>query len=327
MPDYIQCTASVCRYESRGFFKRLFNMIEAFFRQQDVNHITGDVHYLTLLLRKHKTVLTVLDCGGMHRLSGLKRRIYQLFWLVLPVWRSAFVSTISEFSKAELIRYACCSPNVVQVIPVPVAQEFTPMAKPFNREYPNILQVGSTDNKNIERVAEALAGVPCHLEIIGRLSLSQIAALDRFRIDYSCEHGISAVGVHAKYCACDMVIFASTFEGFGMPIIEANAIGRPVVTSDVASMPEVAGGAACLVNPLDTESIRRGILRLIQDDAYRQALIDRGYVNAKRFNTNAIASQYVQLYEDVLDHRLRRRARGNAGTSVPGANDSQYPSF
>ena len=70
-----------------------------------------------------------------------------------------------------------------------------------------------------------------------------------------------------------MLTFVSTYEGFGLPILESQATGRPVVTSNVSSMPEVAGDAACLVNPYDADSIREGILRVINDDAYRKDLM------------------------------------------------------
>jgi glycosyltransferase involved in cell wall biosynthesis len=97
-----------------------------------------------------------------------------------------------------------------------------------------------------------------------------------------------------------MVIFASTYEGFGLPIIEANAVGRPVVTSDIYSMPEVAGDAACLVNPFDVSNIRTGVLRVIQDESYRRKLIENGFKNVERFKPNAIAQQYLELYKELF---------------------------
>lgn len=96
-----------------------------------------------------------------------------------------------------------------------------------------------------------------------------------------------------------MVAFASTFEGFGMPIIEANITGRVVVTSNTSSMPEVAANAAEFVNPLDVEDIRRGFLKVINEDAYREQLIENGFTNAKRFNKQTIANQYFNLYRTI----------------------------
>ncbi len=71
--------------------------------------------------------------------------------------------------------------------------------------------------------------------------------------------GLTIDEVVDQYHKCDLVSFVSTYEGFGMPIVEANAIGRPVFTATVASMPEVAADAACLVDPFDVQAIRNGV--------------------------------------------------------------------
>jgi glycosyltransferase involved in cell wall biosynthesis len=97
-----------------------------------------------------------------------------------------------------------------------------------------------------------------------------------------------------------MVVFASTNEGFGMPIIESNAVGRPVVTSNVTSMPEIAGEAACIVDPFKIDSIRHGILKVIEDSTYRQNLIKEGFINILRFKPKKIAHDYTKLYEQII---------------------------
>jgi glycosyltransferase involved in cell wall biosynthesis len=102
------------------------------------------------------------------------------------------------------------------------------------------------------------------------------------------------------YKQCDIVSFVSTFEGFGMPIIEANAIGRVVVTSNTSSMPEVAANAAEFVNPLDINSIRIGFFNVINDDAKREQLIQNGFHNIKRFDSQKIANEYFDLYRKIV---------------------------
>jgi glycosyltransferase involved in cell wall biosynthesis len=102
-----------------------------------------------------------------------------------------------------------------------------------------------------------------------------------------------------QYQCADMLVFASTYEGFGLPIVEANAVGRAVVTSNICSMPEVAGDAACLVDPYDVESIRKGILQVINCADYRAALVTAGLKNVERFRPEKIAEQYAQLYRKI----------------------------
>jgi glycosyltransferase involved in cell wall biosynthesis len=97
-----------------------------------------------------------------------------------------------------------------------------------------------------------------------------------------------------------MLVFASIYEGFGLPIVEAQATGRPVVTSTTCSMPEVAGSAACLVNPFDVASIREGIVKVIDDQAYRDELVRLGFENVKRFRADYISAQYGKIYKDLV---------------------------
>ena len=84
-----------------------------------------------------------------------------------------------------------------------------------------------------------------------------------------------------------------------MPILEANAVGRPVITSNILSMPEVAGDAACIVNPYSIDEIRSGILRIIENANYRESLVERGFVNVQRFEPKKVARQYLEIYAEL----------------------------
>ena len=84
-----------------------------------------------------------------------------------------------------------------------------------------------------------------------------------------------------------------------MPIIEANAMGRPIVTSNIRPHCDVAGAAACLVNPYDVQAIRTGIQRVIDDAAYRDQLILAGFENVERYSSKRIAARYSAVYAEV----------------------------
>src|SRR5690606_1333289 len=141
-------------------------------------------------------------------------------------------------------------------------------------------------------------GISCHLRIIGKPSHEQITFLQENAVDYSSVSSISAKQVANEYRNADIVIFASTYEGFGLPILEAQATGRPLVTSNISPMNCVAGNEAVLVDPFDVNSIRSGVVRLIENTAFRNQVVKAGLHNVERYRPNLIAQQYISLYQE-----------------------------
>jgi len=300
MPAHIECTVAQSSFDSKGIFRRLYNIVEASLRQGQINHITGDVHFLSYMLARERTLLTILDCVVMYNTKGLKRYLLRLFWYVIPEKRVKIIVVISQATKDELLRFIPCNPDKVRVVPVCISSNFQYHPKAFCQKRPIILQIGTTENKNLRRLVSALEGVPCQLDIVGKLSAAQIAHLNDCRIEFTNTFNISEFEIIEKYNKCDFVTFVSTYEGFGMPILEANSVGRPVITSNLLSMPEVAGGAACIVDPYDVAEIRAGIMKIINDKDYREFLIGAGLRNAQRFNAKTVADQYYAIYKELL---------------------------
>ena len=108
------------------------------------------------------------------------------------------------------------------------------------------------------------------------------------------------------YRRCDMVVFASLYEGFGLPILEAQAMGRPVITSNFGAMREAAGDGALLVDPYSVDEIRAAILRIKNEPGLREELVRKGRENAERFRAEAVAERYAEIYRRLKDEKTKR---------------------
>jgi glycosyltransferase involved in cell wall biosynthesis len=287
-------------FSSNSILKKIANILYTPFYQRNINHITGDIHYISFFLAKRKTILTIHDLEIINRSSFFKRALILFFWFRLPARRVAYLTVISEFTKKELLSWTNISPDKIKVIPncLPGKLSFDP--QPFNEVCPVILQVGTKNNKNIPNLLNALKGLTCKLLILGRPDPAQLQLLKDFNIDYELFSNLTYEEVIQIYRRADLLAYVSTYEGFGLPILESQAIGRPVVTSNISSMPEVAGDAACFVDPTDINSIRAGILRIITDKPYRESLVSKGFMNVTRYKPEIISESYAALYRQVF---------------------------
>ena len=179
----------------------------------------------------------------------------------------------------------------------PIGSEFTFHPKLINKSCPTILHVGTGGNKNLDSTIIALKGFPCNLRIVGKLDDKQKMLLNLYNIHYECVCNLTDSEMLNEYINCDLVNFPSLYEGFGMPIIEGQAIGRPVLTSNISPTKEVAGNAAVLVNPTNTDSIREGYEILLED---AEEYIVRGLENVKRFALSRISQDYFQIYKNLV---------------------------
>jgi glycosyltransferase involved in cell wall biosynthesis len=274
--------------------------------QSQINHITGDIHYGILgCSKKNINILTIHDCVLLRHYPKTNPRYWVIRWLwyQLPVRKADVVTVISENTKKDLLFFTKCSADKIRIIPNFIDPLFMPRPKSFTKHNPKLLFIGSTANKNLERAIEAVEGLGAVMIIVGYLSEKQVDELKRRNIPYRLLNKLSDGEMRDIYAEADILLFPSTYEGFGLPIIEAQATGRPVVTSKLEPMASVSGNAASLVDPYNVESIRKGIKRIIEDEAFRDELIVRGFKNVERFQIKKITQQYIDLYLELLEKK------------------------
>ncbi|MEI6946644.1 glycosyltransferase family 1 protein [Paraflavisolibacter sp. H34] len=285
---------------STGLLNRVRNLFSLFRFRNKIIHITGDCYYAVLGAWFCKRILTVHDLSFLDRTTGWRRAVLRLFWVRLPVRFAHKVTVVSLATQNVLLRETKALPRKVRVITNFIDPVYQPVTRTFNARCPRILQVGTAFNKNIPLLAKALEGMDCTLMIIGRLSRQQEEALLTCGIRYQNRCSLPLSELHREYLAADLLAFVSTVEGFGMPILEAQATGLPVVTSNCSSMPEVAGKGALFVDPFDPASIRRGFLEIIADGQKREQLVCEGLLNVQRFSKQKIAEDYRALYQSFF---------------------------
>lgn len=266
--------------------------------KRGINHITGDIHYCIIPLMFCKTVLTIHDTCVYDRAKGFKKIIFKYFWYKIPLMLATKIVCISESTKHSIMRFT--KRTDISIIYNAVDPHIHFSEKQFDTNFPKILLIGTNWNKNITRTLIALSVIKCHVTIIGELSKEHLETISRYNISYTNKTHLTDEEINAEYQNTDIVSFCSEYEGFGMPIIEANATGRIVITSNITPMTEIGGESAIYVNPYNIEEIRLAFKYIISNESIRSKHIELGINNIKRFNLNSIVEQYKNLYRTIM---------------------------
>ncbi|MGH3217617.1 MAG: glycosyltransferase family 4 protein [Streptosporangiaceae bacterium] len=287
--------------ESRGILRCVRNLTFTVRQRADVIHVTGDIYYCALAIPRRRCVLTIHDFCTLDRLRGVRKRIFSTLWYSLPIRWATYVTVISEETRRQLKRNFPATADKAEVIPNCVDEAFSLQDRITRQSVstPNVLQVGTAWNKNLERVAAAVSGLPVRLRIIGALSDEQRSLLHSLDLEWTSAEQLPDEQVVKEYLDSDILIFASTYEGFGLPIVEAQSIGVPVITSNIAPMTEVAGDGALFVDPYDEGKIRSALERLLLSPDLAQRLSDQGRRNAERFDGGTVAERYAKVYRRI----------------------------
>lgn len=274
------------------------NILFAHRHRSKINHITGDVHYIALGTGRN-SILTIHDVGSALKGNWMKRFFVKILWFYLPALIVKRITVISEFTKRELLKIVPFAENKITVIYNPFSNNLHFSPKAYINSKPIILHIGTKENKNLERVLQAINNQNYKIIILGKTTEKQLDLLHELLIDYENYYDIEYEKVVSLYYQCDIVSFPSMYEGFGMPILEANAVGRPIIVGDIDVLHEVACDAAYYVNPYDVNAIAEGFKRISIDMPLRQKLVLNGQKNIQRFVPSTIASLYNDVYKSI----------------------------
>ena len=263
----------------------------------DVIHITGQEHYLIPFLPKNRLVVTIHDLGFAQHGHGITGKLKHLLF-VETLKQVSNLTCISEKTRSEVTRLCGIEDKKIKVIDNGVNPLFKYYPKEMSRNSPVILQIGLMNNKNIERSLVALQGIKCQLRVIAPRKDVDKTIFEKSGIDVSFASDLTDAELIDEYVKCDIVNLPSLYEGFGMPIIEGQAIGRVVVTSNISPMKEIAGDGAVLVDPEDTNSMHEGYIEAINNS---QKYIQSGLENVKRFDISKVVKQYHELYQYIVE--------------------------
>jgi glycosyltransferase involved in cell wall biosynthesis len=219
------------------------------------------------------------------------------------------VLTVSEYSRQEIIRWAGLQPNRVVNVGNGVDDSYNPDVPSYAPGFDYLLCVSNRKaHKNELRIVEAFtrANIDPKIRLVftGEPS-NELSALCRqlnpgHRVVFA--GPVPEADLPPLYRGALALIFPSLYEGFGLPVIEAMACGTPVLTSNTTSLPEIAGNAALLVNPMSLEQIAAGIESLCRDPQLREHLRRRGFNRAKQFRWDDVAAKV----KAVLDQTIRK---------------------
>lgn len=284
-----------------GYNTKLLGMIQniifAIKHQGEINHIfsISDAYIAPFL--KGKVIVTCHDMNTLNSYRIYGRIIAWLFWVYIPSLFWDICTCISNEVKTELIKKVPWRKKTIKVIYNFYNPDicFSPNIR--KNQVPHILHIGTAKRKNLTNVIKALKNIDCKLIIVGKMFPEQEKALQECQTKYENYIDISFDEIIGYYKRSDIVSFPSSYEGFGVPLIEANAVGRAVVAGDIPVLREVGNDAAIYVNPHNLCELREAFISLLENESLKQSLVSKGLINAKRFNIKRVAKQYSQLYE------------------------------
>ncbi|WP_447968235.1 glycosyltransferase family 4 protein [Nitrospira sp. M1] len=314
-PSYPNVHYRFCRYPvfKRRFWEQFATMSVGSY---DLLHFPYDS---CIALKQGKFIVTIHDVKPLLYPKPNKHvnfySLMKLLYLPRPFETIDHVITVSDCSRNDIVRNLGVSEDRVTVIPQGVEQDiFTPLTTDVVQEQPEAPYVlcvaGADPTKNVQSLILAFSLLPEKIRHGHQLLLVGDLKKQDDLLRLAKEKGIEAQTVFTGvvsdeqlvrfYQHASVFVFPSLYEGFGLPVLEAMACGCPVVCSNTSSLPEVVGGAAKMVGPLDIPALEYAMREVLSDSTLRLSMRKAGLQRAKQFSWDQTATRTVELYERVV---------------------------
>lgn len=279
--------------------------------------------------KKAPSILTVHDVipFTFREAMGLFRNIF----LYKPGIRKAcrlndIIATVSDYSKQDIAEKVGVPFEKIKVVPNGL-REVNPKDPSLEIELKNrfainekyVLNVGGIhERKNIVKLVHAFAGLVNHRGYSGKLLITGnvSGAPYQRKMKKICDASVRETGMENRivftgyvseqeldslFRMAGILIYPSLYEGFGMPILEAMKMGLPVITSNITAMPEVAGGAAYLVDPNSIEDMTSAMSEVLQNKILREEMIEKGLGLVHPYTWKNVSERYLELYQEIIE--------------------------
>ncbi|MCX6128567.1 MAG: glycosyltransferase family 1 protein [Proteobacteria bacterium] len=280
-------------------------------------------------------VMTIHDLNHMvlPQFYTLFHQMYYQLVVRRSIKRSRYILTVSKFSKKEIVRTLGLDPSKIFVTYNGVSEDYRPILDREYLEYVRdiyglperfILCVSNNKpHKNVHQLVRAY----CYSNVDVPLVLASPTDANLIKIaeNYGKKHliyfskFIEESHLPAVYSLTDLFVYPSTYEGFGLPPLEALACGTPVVVARSSSLPEVVGDNAIFANPFDYKAIAAALEQGVYDQGLREVLHHKGLIHSRRFSWDQMIEKTLKVYELCERQALSSNSNSTLATLSPTA--------
>ncbi|MBC2619948.1 MULTISPECIES: glycosyltransferase family 4 protein [Citrobacter] len=266
--------------------------------------------YIPPLFCSKKFIVTIHDLNhlDLNDNSSFFKKLFYKFIIKRGCHQAYKIFTVSNFSKERIAKWSGVEPDKIVTVYNGVSDEFNIDVQPMDLGYEYLLCVGNRKtHKNESRILSAFSKAEIDPSIKLVFSGNPSSDLEKLIVQYGISDRVNFLGFVSEsnlpslYKGSLGLVFPSLYEGFGLPVVEAMACGVPVLTSTTSSLPEVAGEAAILVDPVSVCAISDGITKLVNDTKLREHLVHEGLLRAKKFSWKNVVNEIEMVLTEACN--------------------------